>query len=178
MTGDTNLSQELREDLIRRAWYAHDARWYAIVAAEFGLEAANRLNRNAVRALSQVEAGRLLRTLGLEPEPTVEGVVALLRKGINVYVPPPLMEVALQPLDGESYQVEVRKCFAAANIVKAGIADAYECAVFDRFEGYHDAMGLPLAEGQLPASRCAMAEGRECRRVLRTGTEKGDSDGS
>jgi hypothetical protein len=37
----------------------------------------------------------------------------------------------------------------------------YECAVFARIEGWHDAWGLPMAE-EVPASTCAMAAGRPC----------------
>lgn len=173
MAQEIQLTQGDREDLIRRAWYAHDARWYAAAAAEFGLEAANRLNRQAVRALGHVEASRLARARGQVPGSTVKDVIEFLKEGISVYVPPPLMEVNFIPIDGESYEVQVASCFAATNIQKAGIADAYECAVFDRFEGYHRMMGLPLEDGQLPASRCAMAEGRECRRLLRVRKERG-----
>jgi len=50
---------------------------------------------------------------------------------------------------------------------KAGLSDSYECAVFDRFGGYHEIAGLPLEDGQLPAVKCATAQGRECRRVMR-----------
>jgi hypothetical protein len=42
------------------------------------------------------------------------------------------------------------------------------CAAFNRIQGWHDALNLPFAE-RLPPSRCAMAAGRECRRVLAVG---------
>lgn len=178
MTGQTNLTQEVREDLIRRAWYTHDARWYAAAAAQFGIEAANRLNREAVRALGLVEARRLAQALGRSPADSIDHLLGFLETALEVYVPPPLMEVAFDQVDGQSYEVRVSRCFAAANIKKAGIEDAYECAVFDRLEGYHAVMGLPLAEGQLPPAQCAMAAGRECRRVLRVDEKDAASRGT
>jgi hypothetical protein len=48
------------------------------------------------------------------------------------------------------------------NIVRAGIASTYECAVFDRLQGWHDAWGLPVAE-PMPLRTCALAAGRDCR---------------
>ena len=167
MAGECALTPQAREDLIRRAWYAHDARWFAAAAAQFGIEAANRLNREAVRALGHVEAGRLARALGVSAAGNIEDLIGVLETALDLYVPPPLMEVSFAPVDGRSYEVRVSQCFAAANIKKAGIADSYECAVFDRFEGYHNVMGLPLADGQLPSASCAIAAGRECSRVLR-----------
>lgn len=54
-----HLPAEEREGLIRSCWYSHDARWFNAVAQEFGLEAANRLNRLVCRALGQAEMQRL-----------------------------------------------------------------------------------------------------------------------
>ena len=51
------------------------------------------------------------------------------------------------------------------NITKAGIAEHYVCAVFDRVAGWHDAIGLPLAE-EPPALPCAKSQGKECRRTM------------
>lgn len=162
----THLDARTREDLIRRAWYAHDARWFAAVAAEFGMETANRLNRAAVRAVGQVEAGRMSRALGKPPADSVDEFLDFLRRGLDLYVAPPLMDMTLRKLDERSYEVAVNDCFVHANITRAGIQDSYECAVWDRVQGYHEALGQSLEEGQLPAFTCARARGLECRRVL------------
>ncbi len=162
----TLLDPRTREDLIRRAWYAHDARWFAAVAAEFGMDAANRLNRAAVRAVGQVEAGRMARTLGKARAESVEEFLDFLACGLDLYVAPPLMDMTLRKVDDRSYEVTVNDCFVHTNITKAGIADSYQCAVWDRVQGYHEAVGQSLAEGQLPAFTCLKARGLECRRVL------------
>jgi len=41
------LSSSQREALLVNCWMSHDARWFVAVAREYGMEAANRLNRVA-----------------------------------------------------------------------------------------------------------------------------------
>jgi len=163
---DTELDPKTREDMVRRAWYAHDARWFAAIAAEFGMETANRINRAAVRAVGQVEAGRLARVIGAPQTPSVEGFLEFLHRGLDLYVAPPLMDMTMTKVDERSYEVAVNDCFVHTNITRAGIDGTYECAVWDRVQGYHEALGQSLEEGQLPPTTCVRARGLECRRVL------------
>ena len=160
------LSAETREELIRRAWYIHDARWFGLVAGEFGMEAANRLNRMAVRAVAEAEAGRLQRALGYPDVSHIEQLLAFIDTGRNVYVAEPLMEIDFRPINDRSYEVELRNCFVSTNVAKAGIADQYECAVFDRLGGWHLALGRPLTDQSIPSTTCVKARGEACRRVL------------
>jgi hypothetical protein len=160
------LSNETREDLLRKNWYSHDARWFAAVVEEFGLEAANRLNRRVVRAVGQVETRRLANALNVERASNLSGFLQMLETGRELYVAPPLIEMEARAIDESSYEIRVSRCFVAENIQRAGIAEAYECAVFDRVAGWHDALGLPLADDELPAQRCAAAQEQECRRVF------------
>lgn len=162
----SQLDPKTREDMIRRAWYSHDARWFAAVAAKDGIEVANRLNRAVVRAVGQVEAGRLARALGKQRAESVEEFLEFLQGGLDLYVAPPLMNMDIRQIDDRSYEVTVNDCFVHTGIEKAGIAATYECAVWDRVQGYHEALGQSLEEGQLPATTCVRARGQECRRVL------------
>lgn len=162
----SQLDARTREDMIRRAWYAHDTRWFAAVRAEFGTEVANRLNRAAVRAVGQLEAGRLARALERQQTPNIDEFLDFLQDGLDLYVAPPLMDMALRKVDERSYEVTVNDCFVHASIAKAGIADTYECAVWDRVQGYHEALGQSLKDGQLPPATCTRARGLECRRLL------------
>lgn len=156
---------EAQRELLRRCWYSHDARWYAAVAEEFGMEAANRLNRRAVQALGRVEVRRLIRALGLEEVADLEEFVAVARAGHRILVPPPDMEMEFRMVDARSYEVRLGRCYVHENVERAGIAEHYVCAVFDRLAGWHDAVGLPLAE-ELPALPCAKSRGDQCRRTL------------
>lgn len=167
-----DLSQETKEDLLRKNWYYHDARWFAAVARESGMEVANRLNREAVRALGQVESGRLARALGAGGVSTIDEFLEFFDVGWKLYVAPPLMEMEAHAVDERSYEVTITRCFVAEQTARAGISGTYECAVFDRVEGWHRSLNLPLAEGQVPTTACVRAKGQECRRVLTVASDE------
>ena len=61
------LSPSEREALLIKCWMSHDARWFAAVAREYGMPAANRLNRTAAHEIGKVEAQRIVRALQLPP---------------------------------------------------------------------------------------------------------------
>jgi len=160
-----NLPSSGREDLIRRAWYSHDARWYTLVAREFGFDVANSLNREAVRAVGRTEARRLAGAMGIPRAESLSDFLAFMDAGCDLYVAPPLIEMDVQQTSEREYTIHLTRCFVAENITKAGIAADYECAVFDRVQGWHDALGLPL-ESDLPPARCPRTKGATCQRTL------------
>lgn len=161
MTTERTLNAETEKDLLRRCWLWHDARWFAAIAGEFGMEAANRINRNNVRALGQVEMRRLMKARGVERVDDLAGAMDLYDAGRDLYVPASLMDADIAVVAPGAYEVMFRRCYVHENITRAGIAATYRCAVFDRIQGWHDAWGLPLAE-ELPSRTCALAAGRTC----------------
>jgi len=160
-----HLSTEEREDLIRRCWYTHDARWYMAVAQEFGVEAANRLNRRVCRALGKAEMRRLAKALGIAGPTTVQELVQVIETAFRFFAPPPLTQLEIRVVDDHSYETWMKRCFIHDNVSKAGIAPFYVCAALDRIQGWHEALGLPLAE-EPPAVACAKVQGGECRPVI------------
>ena len=156
------LDHEAEQDLLRRCWYWHDARWFAAVAGEFGIDAANRINRANVLALGQVEMRRLMKARRIERVASIADALRLYEQARELYVPSSFMEADVESVTGDGYDVAMRRCYVSENIIRAGIASTYQCAVFDRLSGWHDAWGLPLVE-PLPARTCALAAGRDCR---------------
>ena len=63
---------------------------------------------------------------------------------------------------GENMQrMHVLDCFAFNGMHKAGLVSEYECGIFERIEGWFDAMGL--AYGRSPdLSRCLKHRGKDC----------------
>ncbi len=165
MNVPAELAAPEREDLIRASWLSHDARWFNAVAAEFGIAAANRANRRAIREAGVVEARRLQRRLALPEIRTAGEFVAFTDAGRDLFVGD-VVEMRSDVVDSRTYDVEVTRCFAAENISRAGLAADYECGIFDRIEGWHEGLGLPLAES-VPGTRCMLANGLPCRRTLR-----------
>jgi len=159
------LTDEAQKDILRRCWYSHDARWFMAVAEEYGLEAANRLNRRICRALGEVEMRRFAAALGIAPPKTVRALVEVMTRAMHFFAPAPLTRFELWAIDDWSYGAWMRHCFIHENVIRAGIASCYVCAAFDRIQGWHDALGLPLAEDP-PAVPCAKALGQECLRIM------------
>lgn len=161
----TVLTDEAQKELLRRCWYAHDARWFMRVVDEFGIDTANRLNRLVCRALGEAEMRRFLHALGVPPPATVRQLVEVLNRAMCFFAPPPLTRSEIWQIDGYSYGAWIRRCFIHDNVTKAGIASSYVCAAFDRLQGWHDALSLPLVEDP-PALPCAKTLGRECVRIM------------
>jgi hypothetical protein len=153
-----------REEIVRRCWYSHDGHWYESVAVELGMDAANRLNRKALRRQGASEARRLRKALGA---PTIGGLddfLRLLDALASVLVPAPTA-VRIERTGERSYAIHVDRCFVHETVVRAGNPESYQCAVFDRIAGWHDGAGLPLAD-EPPGLRCAKATGGACHRTL------------
>jgi len=159
------LSDEKEKELLRNCWYSHDARWYMAVVQEFGLEAANRLNRRVCRALGEAEMRRLIRALGIAAPTTVQELVQVIEAAFRFFAPPPLTQLEIRVVDDHTYEALMKRCFIHDNITKAGIAHFYICAASDRIQGWHDALGLPLAE-EPPTLPCPKIQGQECRPVI------------
>jgi hypothetical protein len=159
------LSDEQEKELLRRCWYSHDARWYMAVAQEFGVEAANRLNKRACRALGEAEMRRLVKALGIAGPTTVQELVQVIEAAFRLFVPPPLMELEIRVVDDRSWEGWMKRCFIYDNIKKAGIGSFYICAALDRIQGWHDALGLLLTD-EPPARTCPKIQGGECRPVV------------
>jgi hypothetical protein len=160
------LSDEKEKELLRSCWYSHDARWYMAVAQEFGVEAANRLNRQVCRALGKAEMRRLVKALGIAGPRTVQELVQVVEAAFRLFAPPPLTQLEIRVVDDHSYEALMKRCFIHDNITKAKIASFYVCAAPYRIQGWHEALGLPLAD-EPPALPCAKIEGQECRQLLK-----------
>jgi hypothetical protein len=135
------------------------------VAQEFGLQAANRLNKRACRALGEVEMRRLVAALGIAGPTTVQELTQVIEVAFRIFVPPPLTELEIRVVDDHSYEVRMKRCYIHENVTKAGIAPLYDCAAGDRIQGWHNALALPLAE-EPPPMRCPKVQGSECRPVI------------
>lgn len=59
-----NISQKETIDLLNKCWMTHDGMWFLHSFKEFGIEAANNLNKSAIKSLSAIEIERLKTTLG------------------------------------------------------------------------------------------------------------------
>jgi len=170
------LSAPEREALLIKCWMSHDARWFMAVAREYGIEAANRLNRVAAREVGRVEARRIARALEL-PQPKTADDWLLTQEILLGFLGPDLADYRVTKTGTRTFQIDVERCFAHENAVRAGISDQYECGMFARITGWADALDLGYEISPSPG-KCLKAAGEEClyRFTLGFSTESGHQD--
>jgi hypothetical protein len=171
------LSSPQREALLVKCWMSHDARWFAAVAREYGIEAANRVNQSAAHEVGKVEARRIVRALRFPPVRTIDDWL-LTQEILLALLGPDLADYQVTKVGSNAFQVHVQRCFASENAVRAGISDHYECGMFARITGWLDAQSLSY-EISPPLGKCLKAAGDEClyRLTLRFAAGSGHRDG-
>ena len=132
---------EAREALLVKSWMSHDARWFNAVAAEFGLQAANRLNQKAARDAGKVEALRALGELGLAPVTSAADCRRALDVLVHAFGGLQLLDYEAENDENGGVTVRVHRCFAHENVTRAGIAEQYDCGIFARVQGWLDGLG-------------------------------------
>jgi hypothetical protein len=154
---DKTLSEEVQQDLLRRCWLWHDARWYASVAAEFGLDVADRLNRANVLALGATEMRRVMKALGVDRVDNLSDALELYEIARRLYVPAH-MEADVSAVTETSYDV----VFGAATCTKTSSGRNRGVQVRRVRSHPGGTMRGPAATRNCRYGR-AMAAGLECR---------------
>jgi hypothetical protein len=154
------LPPSAREALLIKCWISHDARWFMAVAKEYGMPAANRLNKIAAHEVGKVEARRLMRALELAPVTTREAYL-LTQELLIGLLGPDLIDYSVHMLNGDTFEVRVSRCFAHENTVTAGISDQVECGVWARVTGWMESLELNYSLSP-PLGKCLMAQGEDC----------------
>jgi hypothetical protein len=170
------LSPPEREALLIKGWMSHDARWFMAVAGEYGMEAANHLNRIAAHEVGKAEARRIARALDLPAVRTVDDWL-LTQETLLCLLGPALADYRVTKAGSGAFQVHVEHCFAYDNAVRAGISEHYECGMLTRITGWLDALELEY-EISPPLGKCLKAAGNEClyRLALGFGAESGHGE--
>jgi hypothetical protein len=139
---------------------SHDARWFTAVATEFGLDAAIRLNRVAVREEGRVEARRLVRRLQLSAVRSVADYLLIQEVFIGL-LGPDLLDYRITERGEVGFDLGIQRCFAFDNVSRAGIAEQYERGILPRVMGWLEELGVDY-ELLPPPGKCLKAQGCEC----------------
>lgn len=153
---------QLKELLVKN-WLTHDAMWFAVAVEELGIDTANRLNRRAVAAMSVVEAKRIKRLIGLDAVRT-PGELRRFFDAATMLVIPSAIEFTVDwAPHGRAMTFEVTRCFAYEGVTALGVADTYECGIYERVKGWLDALGVGY-EMEPDELLCSMCHSGSCRR--------------
>lgn len=149
-----------REALLIKCWMSHDARWFTAVAAEFGQEVANRLNKVAAHQLGIAEARRLAAALGWPRVESLEQYLLFQETGIDL-LGPELLDYEIRRIDDHTFHMPVNRCFAYENVTRAGIAEHYQCGILPRVTGWLVALGIDY-QLDPPLGKCLKVQGKPC----------------
>lgn len=137
---------ELR-DLLGKGWLTHDGAWFLNVAGECGVEAANRLNKAAIKTMAPLEMMRARKLLAPDAG-ELDDFRSLFRFAVSALLLILPGSVAGRfrvesPRDGVfAWEWEKGQCFAYRGMRQFGLVDGYECGVIFRLECWLDALGL------------------------------------
>ena len=159
MSGRNLQGEELRVFLVNN-WMTHDALWYGEVASRFGMAEASPMNLRVCRSLGKIEFKRFLKATGTPQPDGMAALRELFEQARSVFVPRAFEgEVAFS--EDDAMVMKNTRCFAHEGMVKAGLIAEYECGIFERIEGWFDAMGLDYSRTP-DLGRCLKYKGEEC----------------
>jgi hypothetical protein len=155
------INQDQLRNILIKNWMTHDALWYGEVAAKFGMAEASPMNLRVCRKLGQIEFGRLMKMVGAPPPKDIEEYQELFEIGKQVFFPD-FISVQIDYPSDDSQVFHFLDCFAYRGMKKLGLLPDYECGIFERIEGWFDAMGLKYTRTP-DLSRCLKFKGKECK---------------
>ncbi len=151
-------------DLLAKGWLTHDGAWFLSVAQDLGIDAANRLNKAAIRGQAPFEVKRILRTVEAEPIDSFKRVRELLLSAMELILPESVFSKFTLEVPGPNvlrWSWQPGGCFAFKGISAIGMIDGYECGVIYRILCWFEALGIPCrAEPEL--DKCVMRQTGAC----------------
>jgi hypothetical protein len=138
-----NVERKDLKELLVKGWMTHDGMWFYHSMQEFGIDRTNKVNREAVKAMSAIEIKRLKKILGVESIGSFDELREFLTSAYEL-VMGDFMELGFEYREPNILEVwwEPGKCFAYQGIKRIGAIDGYQCGIFDRTETWYRGLGL------------------------------------
>lgn len=137
-----SIGREELRGLLLKNWMTHDAMWFMHSVNALGIEKTNELNRAAVRSMAAVEAKRLLKILGFRSVTTHDEIRAFFDAAIALVIPDFIrFDWEWEP-GNRAVRFEITKCFAFEGVTALGVAEQYECGIYERIYGWMEALGV------------------------------------
>jgi hypothetical protein len=136
-------------------WWLHDGRWYQEVAQRFGFDAANEINKSALRFLAARVAKGVLKSLD-KPIEQMEWpeVVEVFCRGARLMWPGDALDFSYTVTGPGTFQVDIVRNFALDMLQRAGTLDKYDCPCLSLREGWFEGLGLQPLENRVEQCMC------------------------
>jgi hypothetical protein len=100
-------------------WLAHDGLWFQAVEREFDLDTAIKLDREAWKRFTQIEAKRIMRRHGIKPM----GGIPALKKALRLRLYARINEQSFHQPDPRTLRFEMNDCRVQSARKRKGLAD-------------------------------------------------------
>jgi hypothetical protein len=149
-----------RAALLAACWTAHDANWFAVVAASLGIETANRLSQAAAHAQGRFEAQQVIRLFGLRPVVTLDDWLAVQALLFGLLAPG-VVRHDVEYVDEATCRIHVTRCQVHERAAGTGTAPPHACGVAARVAGWLQGLDVGYALGPCYEG-CPLARGERC----------------
>ena len=157
--------KELKE-LLGKGWLTHDGMWFFNVYQTYGIDAANQLNRAAIKSMAPFETKRCKKLLGIEKDrlETLAEVKDFMDGALEAILPESIFSASSFTAPSKNvirWAWEDGKCFAYEGMKRLGVADQYVCGVIYRIECWLNSLQVPYTVHP-KFDLCRMAESGSC----------------
>jgi hypothetical protein len=154
------------KELINKCWMTHDGMWFYHCLQELGMEKTNHLNKAANRSLAHIEIKRIMKAFGLGEVRNHEDLENMAACGFQV-VKGDFMNFNFHFPARNLMRFDMGEhCFALDGMRRLGVEKEYECGVFNRVEGWFEALGLKYKVTP-QVLKCMMLSEGKCYREYR-----------
>ncbi len=155
--------------LLGKNWMTHDGMWFYHCFKNFGIDAANNLNKAAMSTLAPIEMQRFLKAFQMEKE-ALKNEIALKEflEKVAVFLIPRFMNVEFDfSIANEiHWKFNEKQCFAYNGISMLGVIDQYECGPMFRICRWLDSLGIHYRM-EPEIKYCLMPSNGECKGVIK-----------
>ena len=143
MTLFDQLDKKQVKELLVKCWMTHDGSWFYNCARELGIDAANKLNKAAIKNLSVIEMHRVEKALGQEKIKikTFDQLKDFINNAFSV-IKGDFMDFEYSFHEDNRIHWEMNSCFAYNGMKMIGFHKQYECGVIYRIGCWLDALGI------------------------------------
>ncbi len=129
--------------ILQMCWAQHDGQWFLKTKREFGIENANKLNKNVIRSMGKTEARHTMNALGIHKGDikSIPECFKLLNTFMEVLIPKVMKFKFYTESHNEGLAI-VDKCFIWKEVQKSKKENEYTCACNSRHRGWLEAIGV------------------------------------
>ena len=155
------------KDFLGKGWLTHDGMWFLNVYQAYGIDAANKLNRAAIKSMAPLEVNRCRRLLGIDKDKleTFTEVKDFMDGAFQAILPESIISASNFTAPATNvirWAWEDGKCFAYEGMNRLGMADKYVCGVIYRIECWLNCLQIPYSVTP-QIDLCLMAQTGSCR---------------